>query len=109
MSPCISQLPAGRRQTKLSADGSPLVPWVNKPVSEHGAPSAGSMRNPHSRLGRKASPHLQGRVMEQSPASPSFVGIDVSKDRLDVHVLPSGQVFAVARSGAGVDELVVRI
>ena len=35
-----------------------------------------------------------------------YVGIDVSKDRLDVHVLPSGQAFAVARNGKGLNELV---
>jgi transposase len=44
--------------------------------------------------------------MEQPLAVPSFVGIDVSKDRLDVHVLPSKQAFAVARNGEGLDRLV---
>jgi transposase len=29
------------------------------------------------------------------------IGIDVAKDRLDVAVRPSGEVFAVARNGAG--------
>jgi transposase len=38
-----------------------------------------------------------------------FVGIDVSKDRLDVHVLPVGEAFAVARHGEGLDELVGRL
>ena len=38
-----------------------------------------------------------------------FVGIDVSKDRLDVHVLPSGATFAVARHGEGLEELVARL
>jgi transposase len=28
-----------------------------------------------------------------------YVGVDVSKDRLDVHVLPEGAAFAVARMG----------
>ena len=37
------------------------------------------------------------------------VGIDVSKDRLDVHVLPDGEAFAVARDGEGVAALVVRL
>ena len=32
----------------------------------------------------------------------SFVGIDVAKDRLDVHVRPSGDTFALARDGEGV-------
>jgi transposase len=44
--------------------------------------------------------------MEQSPASPNFIGIDVSKDRLDVHLRPSGQAFAVARNGEGLEQLV---
>jgi transposase len=38
-----------------------------------------------------------------------FVGIDVSKDRLDVHVRPSGEAFAVARDGKGLVELVGRL
>jgi transposase len=38
-----------------------------------------------------------------------FVGIDVSKDRLDVHVRPSGEVFAVARDSAGIEELLGRL
>ena len=37
------------------------------------------------------------------------VGIDVSKDRLDVHVLPADQAFAVARNGEGLAELVDRL
>ena len=43
--------------------------------------------------------------MEQPATSPSFVGIDVSKDRLDVHVRPSGQTSAVARDGKGLEQL----
>jgi transposase len=43
--------------------------------------------------------------MEQPSSSLNFVGIDVSKDRLDVHVRPSGQSFAVARDGKGLDQL----
>jgi transposase len=38
-----------------------------------------------------------------------YVGIDVSKDRLDVHVRPSGEAFAVARDGKGLEELVERL
>jgi transposase len=38
-----------------------------------------------------------------------YVGIDVSKDRLDVHVLPSGQAFAVARDGKGLNELIEQL
>ena len=38
-----------------------------------------------------------------------FVGIDVSKDRLDVHVLPSGAAFGVARNAEGLIALVERV
>jgi len=44
--------------------------------------------------------------MERLPAAPSFVGIDVSKDRLDVHLRPSGRAFAVTRDGKGLEQLV---
>ena len=35
-----------------------------------------------------------------------YVGIDVSKDRLDVAMRPGGGSFAVSRTGAGIDELI---
>jgi transposase len=38
-----------------------------------------------------------------------FVGIDVAKDRLDVHVRPSDEAFAVARDGEGLAVLVERL
>lgn len=40
---------------------------------------------------------------------PVFVGIDVSKDRLDVHVRPRGDSFAVGRDGKGLEELIDRL
>lgn len=48
--------------------------------------------------------------MEQtSTLEPVFIGIDVSKDRLDVHLRPSGESVAVARDGDGLDQLVTRL
>lgn len=38
-----------------------------------------------------------------------YVGIDVSKDRLDVHVLPDATAFSVSRDGAGIGELAARL
>jgi transposase len=38
-----------------------------------------------------------------------FVGVDVSKDRLDVCVLPSEEAFAVARDSEGVEALAERL
>jgi transposase len=37
------------------------------------------------------------------------VGIDVSKDRLDVAVRPSGEAFTVERNAAGLDRLIARL
>ncbi|MCB4825605.1 IS110 family RNA-guided transposase, partial [Roseicella aerolata] len=46
--------------------------------------------------------------MDQPPA-PVFAGIDVSKDRLDVHLKPLGQSFAVPRDGAGLEQLLAQL
>lgn len=43
--------------------------------------------------------------MECHRATPSFVGIDVSKDRLDVHVVPSGRTFTAQRDDKGLEQL----
>lgn len=37
------------------------------------------------------------------------IGIDVSKDRLDVAVRPGGEGFAVSRTGSGIDDLIERL
>lgn len=39
----------------------------------------------------------------------TYVGIDVSKDRLDVHILPSQNAFAVERNAEGLDQLIGRL
>lgn len=38
-----------------------------------------------------------------------IVGIDVSKDRLDVAVRPSGEVFTIERNAVGLEQLTVRL
>jgi len=38
-----------------------------------------------------------------------FVGIDVSKDRLDVHLRPMGEAFCVPRDAEGLDGLISRL
>ena len=38
-----------------------------------------------------------------------YVGIDVSKDRLDVHAHPTGESFAVSRDSAGLLALADRL
>jgi transposase len=47
--------------------------------------------------------------MEHSPTAPTFVGIDVAKDRLDVHLRPSDETLALSRDGAGLQALVERL
>lgn len=41
--------------------------------------------------------------------APVFVGIDVAKDRLDVHVRPLGQGFVVSNDATGHGELIARL
>ena len=38
-----------------------------------------------------------------------FVGIDISQDRLDVHLRPGGEAFAIARDSEGIEALVARL
>jgi transposase len=61
--------------------------------------------NPNSRQGHE--PALQGRVTMSAPTTvSSYVGIDISKNRLDVHVRPAGTAFSVPRDPNGLADLV---
>jgi transposase len=55
-------------------------------------------------------PHLQARgTMEDTTTTTTvdcFVGIDIAKRQLDVHLLPSGQAFTLTRDQAGLERLV---
>src|SRR5256885_16054338 len=53
------------------------------------------------------SPHQQGWDTKMEKLS--YGGIDVSKDRLDVVVLPEGWFFSVRNDTAGWTELVARV
>src|SRR2546423_6952932 len=87
------------------AGGRPILLRVAEPVSELGS-SPAVPSNPNSRVGRqRRSPFAQGRVKMDR----IVVGIDVSKDRLDVHVLPTGESFWVARNAEGLDALIERL
>jgi len=86
------------------ADGSPTHLWAFEPVGELGSPSA-VPSNPNSRLGRTRSPIRQG----WDKMDAIVVGIDVSKERLDVHVLPSGEAFFEANDAAGIEKLAGRL
>jgi len=47
--------------------------------------------------------------MEHSSAAPTFVGIDVAKDRLDVHLRPANEALAFGRDSVGLAALVERL
>ena len=47
--------------------------------------------------------------MEKTAAQPIFVGIDVSKDKLDVAFWPSGKPFVVDRNAKGLKDLCLRL
>src|SRR5260370_27801328 len=104
MTPCIFQDTASARLSRVKVGGSPESPGSSKTASELGAPARVPAANRNSRGGRAASPHAKGGVMD-----PMFVGIEVAKDRLDVHVQPSGEAFSVRRDDAGLTDLVRRL
>ena len=90
----MSELPAETRPARLRVEASPRPPGARKPETELGAVSTTAVPHPDSRSG--PSPHLQGRVMDVQRTV--FVGIDVSKDSLDVHLRPSGEAHSVFHS-----------
>src|SRR5215831_6688150 len=103
-----------RESTILRGDGgsvmtvSPSRPearrrFGSETASELGAPVASSISD--SCLG--ASPHQQGR--DTKMAMLSFGGIDVSKDRLDITVLPDEQCSSVSNDAAGWAELIEQL
>ena len=52
---------------------------------------------------------VRDRICKDGSWNRHYIGIDVSKDRLDVHVRPSDEAFAVARDGVGLAALVERL
>src|SRR6187455_175953 len=69
------------------------------------APRRPCPRNPNGHQGQQA--RIQrNRVMDKAP---TFVGIDVSKRRLDIHARPSGESFTIDHDEQGVAALVERL
>src|SRR4051812_36421729 len=82
---------------RVEAGGSPQRPGSVKADQKRGAPPAASTQ-PERSPGLD-SPHQRSRVMDKPP---TFVGVDVSKHRLDVHLRPSGEGFTISHDEAGV-------
>src|ERR671938_597653 len=69
------------------------------------APRRPRPRNPNGHQGSTA--RIQrNRVMDKAP---TFVGIDVAKRRLDVHLRPSGESFTIDHGEQGVAVVVERL
>src|SRR5215510_14026161 len=100
VTPCNFHLPDSPSKRGAVAGGCPTRLRSSKTVRKPGTPPA-VPSNPNSRRGRTASSLRQGRVAMEKIT----VGIDVSKDRLDVAVRPSGERC----TGAGLDDLVTRL
>src|SRR5262245_37337744 len=78
--------------------GSPLSPRSAKAGRKRGTRSTRRTVNPHSRAGVRR-PQFPGRVMDHL-----FVGLNVAKDHLDVHVHPTGETFVVTHDEAGLSQ-----
>lgn len=88
------------------AAGSLIGLGAKEPAVKSGPLSATSSKTPNSHPGRCSIPHLQARgPMEANTQYEVFVGIDVAKRQLDVHLLPSGESFALERTPAGLEQL----
>jgi transposase len=84
----------------------PLV--FAKTVVQHGSPHR-LFHKPERLPGRFKARIPQGREMEEPMSTEYFVGIDVSKDTLDVCVYPTQDTFRVPNSPDGLDELMKRL
>src|SRR5262249_26298329 len=104
--PCNLRITKSAKLAGAVTDGRPPQPRALKLVPQHGSPSV-VPSNPNSRQGRNARSSIrQGRVAMESTI---VVGIDVSKDRLDVAVRPSGAAFVVERNAGGLEVLIARL
>src|ERR1700760_1579774 len=86
------------------------VPRSPRPTQSRGRPTSFSSDEPE-RL-----PEPRARICKDGPrggasffGSTMFVGIDVSKQRLDIHVLPEGSSWSVTNDEAGHLELVKKL
>ncbi len=73
---------------------------------------AGSLQEPEQLPGHKQARIVQGRAVEEEVQVESkqvFVGIDVSKDWVDVAVRPTGEAWNSVQDEAGVEALVQRL
>ena len=88
---------------KVRGRREPVPTRGSKTAGEQGAPPVVHLTRTVARAARRA------RIRKDGTMDKVFVGIDVSKDRLDIHVQPSGEAFAVARDEAGLAGFIGRL
>lgn len=111
---------AAAQQRKKRPRGDRLCPGASDAVTERD-PERSRTSSPNSRQSRRparsSSSHLQVRegVVSESEAKletkavSAFVGIDVSKDKLDVCVLPGGECLQFTNDPPGLGKLVAHL
>jgi transposase len=111
---------AAAQQRKKRPRGDRLRPGASDAVAKHD-PGRSRTSSPNSRQSRRparsSSSHLQVRegVVSESEAlmepksAAAFVGIDVSKDQLDVCVLPGGECLQFTNDRPGLGKLVAHL
>ena len=101
---------AAAQQPRKKSAGDRRPRGARKPVGELD-PGRSLRRSPNSRQSRRpvgtTSSHPQGRehVMDAGSSFDCFVGIDVSKKRWDVVILPTGKSFKFDTDEAGLEQL----
>src|SRR5207248_5814519 len=97
-----------RRQTGCPSAREAVPERASPPLSSGNSPNS---RSDQDRMGKDGTRRNAPAAPRERPMtdSPAYVGVDVAKDRLDVHCLPAGAAFAVANDPAGVADLVARL
>lgn len=83
------------------------TPWVHKRPLESVVAAPIPHKSPNSCLGLKPASDKVGLFQEEMMEE--FVGIDVSKAKLDVAIRPSREEFSCPNSPQGIDQLVERL
>jgi len=99
-------LPERRRRRSGNRGPVTVDPLVASTAGELGSRPV-SIVGPNSRLACKSAVFARTGAMDERAGR--IVGIDISKDRLDVHVLPEGEHFTLGRDEAGLKALTKRL
>ena len=108
----IDSRPRRRERDKNNRHDSPLALWSKRPRESAGR-RVDSRKVPEQMPGlkariRKAGPPRVPNSLRKEPVNPKteiFIGIDVCKARLDLHVLPTGEAWSTENEGHAIAAL----